>query len=1652
MSEAIVVTEDWIGEHYFTTDAKSESFLSRVVAARKDWDALDKESKDSGREASSVRSRFTSRRAQLEAMFARLTTPETPVISHVAQLSEVYAELREVLGFSDVHLSWEGDQHLRWLKPASTGAVASASDRVDGFFNAPTVLVDAVATYSVEDLVAKDQPTLLVPVQLEEDGDEYKSVSSLLSAIFADPERQTEFAVVFSGSRVLVAERTRWPEGRYLTVDVQLLAQRNETKRGGEIDRALACLAADHLVPNLEGAHWWKETLESSSKHAEGVSEGLREGVKRSLEILGNDVVSRRRDRGLDALPADQANVLAKQCLRYLYRVLFVLWAESSPELKVLPVGAPEYAAGYSVDRLRELTLVELAEPASLSGTHLYDSLDVLFKAISDGHAAPGDEASRDGADCNIIEAGGDANAVEVGGVAGVVSDADVGLVGLAIPQGLEFSSMRADLFEEKATELIDDVGLSNQALQEVLRLLLLSQESKGKDRGFISYAQLGINQLGSVYEGLMSYTGFFAAEDMFEVALPGGKEKGSWIVPARTAKEQNFPDDWFVTFTDEATGEVKPVLHREGAFVFRLSGRDRQQSASYYTPKVLTEFVVEQSLAELLTDEMAAEDILGLSVCEPALGSGAFALEAVDQLAKEFVRRKDVELKAAGGEGVSPEDRPVVVQRVKAFLALHNVYGVDLNATAVELAEISLWLDTMVQGLAAPWFGLRLRRGNSLVGARRSVYSVDQVKDKAWLGLAPRRMVFPGVDPGEGQLAAGYGGVWQFVLPSTGWGSSVEAKEAAKLAAGSAKKVKAWRSKVRSKLSAAQVKRVVRLSERVETLWQVALRRLQVAEAKSARQVDFWAATSLDGKVEVPQALEGGVSRDQIEKFLADEAGCLRRLRRIMDAWCALWYWPLAVDEAEFVEPPTVEAWIDACEMLVGVTEPKKTKVAKTTDSFSTVDDWAALEAADSLTLLEWGAAKIDDVLTKYPWLDTCAVIAKEQGFFHWDLDFATVFAKGGFDLQVGNPPWVRPRTDQDALLAEFDPWWKLAHKPTVAEKKQRRAQNMLIPGCAQFVADGMAEVQVMAEFAGHVTTYPLLAGLQPDLYRCFMIQVWEHGSQRGAQGLIHPDSHFTDEKAGSLRQATYHRLSSHFEFINELQFFDAGHQFHYAVNTYRRHGVINFRNLTCLYSPETAKRSLQHDGTGPIPGFKDEQGGWDMRPHQSRVVAVNHDTLNSWHCVLEDGRTPVAQTRMLYTVNHAVAATLSLLSSNARVDSMNLEFSRGWDESIDRTKGRFSKGWGHSSWDDAIMQGPNIHVNVPFYKSPNPTMRSKGDWSEVDLEGLAGDAVPVTAYKPAGDRAKYDEAYTHWGEEKDTPARDHYRVAWRCMAANTGERTLIPAIIPPGTAHVDGLFSCGDPGGDLLKLSTVAGVMSSLLADFSIRAAPKSTIRTGSANRLPMVPLDHPLVPALLLRTLRLNCLTEAYADLWAEVYDPVFVEDAWLGGRGGESRRALGGVGPQWSVETPLRRAEDRRQAQVEIDVLVAVMLGVPVEDLCTVYRTQFAVLYGYDRNRYFFDANGRLVDGEVLKVCKKKVRDEVSAGEVPESCADRLSEKDRTATNASGNTYTYELPFVTLDREEDFRTAYNNLPPHQKTPSKRESSGLAEHHFQRLTVSS
>jgi hypothetical protein len=1559
-SDAILVGEGWISEHYFTTEAKSESFHAKVLERRAFWDAEAKEGR------ATPRSRFVEVRQGLEtdlAALAELLDPTTEAdVRDGRTAADVAAAVHERL-LDVLELTGHGfvlDRQGPLLRVLSPGVTE----------HAPLVVVSARPVAVVEDLFVRDAVTLSEPVQLTEDAEEMKSAARLTSALFVEDDAP-DLVLVLAGRWMLLAERERWAEGRYLAVDMQLVCERNDGKKGGEIDRALTCLSAQSIAPAADGKLWWHDVLEASIKHTVGVSKDLRNGVRMSIEIIANEVVTRRRDKGLDPLPASEAQPLAKQALRFLYRILFLLYAEASPELGVLPVGAREYDQGYSLDRLRELIQVKLASPRARNGTHLYESLAVLFRLVDSGHTP-----------------------ATVGGDSDDEQDA-------AFAEGLTFNGLRADLFRPEATAHIDAVGLGNAALQKVLTHLLLSKESRGKDRGFISYAELGINQLGAVYEGLMSYTGFFAETDLYEVAKNGDASKGSWVVPVERA-DGITPAD-FVKTDDPRTGERRPVLHPKGSFVFRLAGRERQQSASYYTPEVLTRFTVGQALEELLDQDghtTTAAEILQMTVCEPALGSGAFAIEAVRQFAEQYLKRRQYEL----GVRIDPDKYPRRLQEVKAYLALHNVYGVDLNATAVELAEISLWLDTMVEGLAAPWFGLHLRRGNSLVGARRAVYRRSQVSNKSWLIEVPRdvRLTSLVEDIEAGRVADE--GIHHFLLPAEGWGAAADAKEAVTLARDAAGRLKTWRKGVRSKPSQQQVNALVELAHRVEVLWQIAYRRLSIAEQEIRRGIAVWGADD--------QPSDGTVQREHIEAALAEPNGAYQRLRRVMDAWTALWFWPLT-DEITTVngvrvEPPTLAQWIAALHALLG-RSPEVRKKSLPRETLAGSAGWEDLNKAEELELFFANALPVADVLRAHPWLTVCERVAAQQGFFHWNLDFATVFAHGGFDLQVGNPPWVRPRSDVNALMAEGDPWWQLAVKPSESQKATRRKATLALPGVPSLVVDGTTDVACLAEFVGSAIQYPHLQGLQPDLYRCFMEQMWRQALSTGTIGMIHYETHFTDDRAGRLRSELYLRLRRHWHFVNELILFDIEHHKHFGVTIHgARRETVNFLQAAWLYHPDTVVRSSDHDGSGPEPGLKDLSGKWDVRPHAKRITLVTDETLKTWHGLLESSKLPIRHTRMLYAVNRSTASVLDKLSHSSRIGELGLRFSRGWDEDIDEKKGYFESRWGvPPSWDDAILQGPHLFVGTPIYKVPNPTMLHNLDWSATDFESLSSDAIPATAYKPAGDRRRYDRDYTHWGDDNPRSARNFYRVAWRAMAANTGERTLIPAIIPPGACHVNVVFCVGSPEVSAFTLAAVAGFASSIVNDLLIRVTPKSNILRASFMRL-AISIDNPLEANLILRVLRINCVTNAYSNFWRTCYSPTFRGDTWTGGLEHARRRPLGNIGPEWTRDTPLRVAADRRQALMEIDALAALILGLTADELCTIYRTQFAVLYGYDRNVYYYDNNGRLVPNSVLTLWRKK--------------GERVTEEERTGTNQAGNTYTYELPFVTLDREADMRQAY------------------------------
>ena len=279
-SDALIVVEDWISEHFFTTDARKESFQKLVLDRRKQWDSEDIET---------PRSKFTKQASKLATTLAALYSDDLDEASRAGATTQAHEKLLDVLGYLTGEFKTDPHGPVRFFSTAGVDEPALA-------------VVTARPVETHDEFMVKDAPTLTTPWRPSDDApdsEEVRSASRLVSTLFVR-EKGPSFALIMAGRWLVVAEKSRWPEGRYLAVDVQTVAERADLKKGGEVDRALTCLEAGSLAPDAEGKVWWETALIESIKHTVGVSQDLREGVRESIEIIANEVVNRRRQQELD--------------------------------------------------------------------------------------------------------------------------------------------------------------------------------------------------------------------------------------------------------------------------------------------------------------------------------------------------------------------------------------------------------------------------------------------------------------------------------------------------------------------------------------------------------------------------------------------------------------------------------------------------------------------------------------------------------------------------------------------------------------------------------------------------------------------------------------------------------------------------------------------------------------------------------------------------------------------------------------------------------------------------------------------------------------------------------------------------------------------------------------------------------------------------------------------------------------------------------------------------------------------------------------------------------------------------------------------------------------------------------------------------------
>ncbi|WP_305779782.1 hypothetical protein [Nocardia nova] len=1522
---------------------------------------------------------------------------------HHKKLHELHGDVLRALGF---------DAQPRELTPERTGrehtvSVAYADDHL--------IAIECGWAVDVDAALDDDQAGLLLdPVPLD-NREEITSASKLARWLFAG-DNPPRYVLILAGGVVILADRATWGEGRFLGVSLDIALGRNDID---ELSVIAALFGADSLLPPEEGgAEPLADLLGNSRNHAVGVSKDLRDGLKESVELIANEILDRIRAQGArpeDVMePAAFAKELGREALRYLYRILFLLYAEARPELGILPTDDPDYGKGYSLARLGDLVVRDLTGEEARDSLHLYESLDLLFRLVNDGHRRrTGDEVS-DG-------------------------------------EGLRFEPMRSDLFEPRAIRLIrkdlpvdDDEGrtvdtrLRNGCLYQVLRKLMLAKGRRRERGGFISYAQLGINQLGAVYEGLMSYTGFIAAEELLEVAKDGNPKDGSWMIPA--SKQHEYDPDVIVKLTDEdGTKTEEYKRHAQGSFVYRLAGRDRETSASYYTPESLTKVTVQLALKYRLDQDgttTSAEEILGWKICEPALGSGAFLNEAINQVAVEYLKRRQREL----GQDIDPERYEEELQKAKAYIALHNSYGVDLNETAVELAEVSLWLNVMHPGLQAPWFGLHLRRGNSLIGAGRKVYDITQLTKGEWLAQAPEDLPFS-----AGAVPAGK--IHHFLVPADGWGAVAGAKEAKALAPEEAAQLAAWRKGIKKRVAgpskngapSKQMQRLQGLARRVEFLWDLVIQRLTISEREISRKIDVWGADWIAQP-------ENAVPKEKVYQDLTAPGTPYWRLKQVMDAWCALWFWPLdkaglldgsdARYEHELNASSLVESIVplpaepakserpsgfeqvfvteslfsvdgDQLELMgyadAKVETPKKAKSpgkrkllpVRDVVPLKNLDDWLDFAEAvlgrddappDSLIssfsdlkeLAEYeDQLPIDMVMDsefklaeRFPWLGAAEVIAERQGFFHWELYAAQIFSRSGFDIQVGNPPWVRPHWDESAIFAEYEPWFKLQDQATLDQKNNRRNELLLRAEIRSYILSELTNTDAQVDFFGSRQTYPLLTGTQPDLYRAFMCQIWRNCSAMGTAGMLHSDTHLTGDKEGPLRSVAYHRLRMHGDFVNAGQRFfpePVGHATHFGVHIYGKPREIEFDHLSWLVSTESLLLSGGHSGEGSVPGIRYNNAEFDVRPHKSRVIKVTRDRLSVWRRLMDEEGGPLEHARLLFPVSTAEADAIEALANYpTRLGHFSPQFSFGYHEDGSKRKrlidyNRPDKDsdleFRPSSWDQVILKGIQLGVSTPIFKRHDA---NSNDAFGEDLTKLPIDYVADTAYVcVASNASAFRAAQELWIDHRNLetkPCTSFYRLAWRRMVSSNSERSLYASILPPGPTHIDGIYCAALP--TLLHTALACGFWSSLPIDYFLRLKGAKNLGKNGAMLIPAPILEHPLAQPLALRTLRLNCLTSAYGALWDELHDPGWNEDTWA--HAWPNLSAIGEVSSKWTPEVPLRTEQARRAALVEIDALVAVWLGMSAEALIAAYRGRFPVLQKFEAATWFDSAGSKLAN--------------------------------------------------------------------------------------------
>lgn len=1420
-------------------------------------------------------------------------------------------------------------------------------------------------------------------------------INEAISELFLiEQDIRPYYVLLLAGSEVYLMQYEKWFRGSYLRFSIEDLFDEAIIKRD-YYSLFYFLTSKGTLAPDADLV-LMEQLDEDSHKSAYAVTKDLKEGIIKAVEMLANEAVyflnTNEKDYELNELFAQN---IKDDCITLIYRLLFILYAESRSELELLPLNDRTYERGYSLEMLRDLEQVPLTSESSKNGYFFHDSLFTLFKLINKGL----NEKS-------------------------------------ANTKSFIINHIDTPLFDDDRYKVIKDIKFRNFIWQDIICQLSLSQKQRGKTRGRISYANLGINQLGSVYEGLLSYKGFFADQDYIEVKKSDdatGKD-GTYVVPR--SRRADFEESEIVKDPDD---QEKDKIITKGTFVYRLSGRDRQKSASYYTPEVLTKTVVKYTLKPILerleNKEIKADSLLELKILEPAMGAAAFQNEVIDQLASAYLDWKQKEV----NKKVSPGKYREELQKVKAYIATNNVYGVDNNPTAIELGKLSLWLNVIHKDMETPYFGYRLGIGNAVVGAWRKVYHKDdiifeidkesnRVKKKEWWEKAPRQITFGGKGKRKSEE------IYHFLLPDKNIVPSAGIDMLREEFPNEARHVQKWRTEFCKPISDSEFTALKFISNKIDELFeQHYINQKQIIEYTKDKSAIWPQKTQQLELISYYDKENFSSQRDNVN-------APYYKLKTIMDYWCSLWFW----DMRETLELPTRQEYIDdiinILELdLEKVISNERIKTEEEIDVFAFKGEQLDLGISEPEQprlkgyKSELQKRVVSDLITKYTpqtnlfpdkRKNLLQKYSNQYHFFHYELEFIEVFKeRGGFDIIVGNPPWIKLEFYEKGVLAEKNP--EVLIRKTSSPQVKAILNDFLndIVLKETYISE-FIDSESYAIFLNSIQNYPLLVGQQTDVYKCILENTFKLIGSTGYIGLLHPDSIYDDAKGTILRKEVYKRLKYHFQFINELKLFtEVHHEKQFGIHIYSGFkNEIDFVSIHNLFHPNTINNSFIHNGNGTVSGVKyklDSENNytWNLHPHKARIIHYDKKRLKLLAKTFEDSEDWESAKLISIHVDTILDVIEKISTINYRVSNLNFIPTRCFDETNAVKKG-IIRDINHSTQYpiynnyELIINGPHIHVSNPLYKCPKTVYTKNADYNTIDLEQIEEDFLPRTKYLPNDTKEELLNRFETLSYDKNWI--DTYKVGMRAMVGPGSERTLQSAILAPKILHTHGVLSLSFQ--ELINVTIVQSLCSSLVVDFFIKSKGVINIQPNTINSIPLINKQSYL-DKIIIRTLLLNCLTIYYKNIWENLYKSVWLKETWSI----EDKRLkpFKTIDKLWNWNIPLRNHFERRQALVEIDVLVAMAFNISLQELQTIYNIQFSTLH-QNEDETFYDKNGKIVStissGLSDIGLKKEEFDRIKH--------EKNGKFEKIINNDlyKNKKIIYEAPFTKCNRIEDYKTAW------------------------------